>query len=126
MNASGFQLLWKAEVYDICNLFNDAFHPSGTLEAIKKTNQRVAESFGKVGRVENLFVSSASTWPVASWINPTFMLMVFARLIGQEILSFLKKYRRIAQSHNKSNLAWAPEKSPSLILGTRNLCMNRS
>ena len=91
MNASGFQLLWKAEVNDICNFFSDAFHPSGTLESIEKTNQRVAESFGKVGRVENLFVSSACTWPVSSWTNPTFMLMVFARLIGREILAFLKK-----------------------------------
>ena len=91
MKASDFQLLWKAEVDDICKHFSDAFHPSGTLEAIEETNRVVADSFGKLGKIDNLFVSSAATWPIASWINPTFMLMVFARLIGREILTFLKK-----------------------------------
>jgi GMC oxidoreductase len=89
MESYGFQLIWEIQDKNIISEFSDAFHPSGSLKMSTKLDNTSILPIGKVQEVDNLFISSAATWPIAGWINPTFMLMVFARLVQREISRFI-------------------------------------
>lgn len=91
MQTNGFRLIWKAEEDHLLANFQDAFHPSGTLSMSSNSEDVLVAPFGQIRSVKNLFVASAATWPMPSWVNPTFLIMTFARLVYREIRSYLLK-----------------------------------
>lgn len=89
MRKKGFRLLWEASPEFILSNFQCAFHPCSTLPMSTNDSDSLVEPFGKIRGTPNLFMASSASWSVSSWVNPTFMIMTFAKLVSDEILSFL-------------------------------------
>lgn len=88
---AGYELAWQANSSHIGETFQGAFHPSGSFPMNTSDTLSLITPYGRVNEVNNLFIASSATWPISSWVNPTFMIMVFARMVHKEIHSFLLK-----------------------------------
>ncbi len=91
ISKDGFELAWIATRDEIASTFTGAYHPSGSFPMNSNPKRSLVAPFGRFHNIDNLFIASSASWTHAGWVNPTFMLMVFARLVYREIQSYLKK-----------------------------------
>ncbi len=74
-----FEKMNKGEVFQ-------AFHPSGTVPVGLDPRVHVVNHFGKVHLIPKTWVASSATFPTASWINPSLIIMAIGQLVIDDIL----------------------------------------
>lgn len=62
-----------------------AFHPSGTVPVGLDPRVHVVNHFGKLHLIPNTWVASSATFPTASWINPSLIIMAMGQLAVDDI-----------------------------------------
>ncbi|MGC8578526.1 MAG: GMC family oxidoreductase N-terminal domain-containing protein [bacterium] len=63
-----------------------AFHPLGTARMGEPVDHTVVNSFGKVHRLKNMFISDGSIFPTSLGVNPQITIMSFAMRNAQYIV----------------------------------------
>lgn len=82
----GAQEIEFHDLNEVDGAFVDAFHPSGTIPANRIPDLAIADEYGILHSYPNVALATSATWPIAGWHNPTFMIMVFARLAAKQML----------------------------------------
>jgi hypothetical protein len=85
IESAGLELVWRADSEYVANHFEGAYHPSGSLPMNINSEISLVAPYGSFKQVQNLFIASSATWPKPSWVNPTFMLIIFAKFVYREM-----------------------------------------
>jgi hypothetical protein len=73
--------------HNIDNQFRPAFHPSGTVPSHQNPKFGFVDAYGRIHNLQNYAIASAATLPIASWYNPTLLIMAIARLTCRKLIS---------------------------------------
>lgn len=66
-------------------VFNQAYHPSGTLQAGPEDGDSVADQYGKIYGLEQTWIASSAIFPTSGWMNPSLLIMAYSGLIVEQI-----------------------------------------
>ena len=67
------------------------YHHMGTTRMASDDKHGVADSFGNVFGVHNLFIAGSSLFPTGGWANPTLSLMALALRTGDRISAMIRQ-----------------------------------
>jgi choline dehydrogenase-like flavoprotein len=68
-------------------IFNQAFHPSGTVQAGPVNGDSITDQYGKLYEFKNSWVASSAIFPTSGWSNPSLLIMAYSALVVRQIFN---------------------------------------
>jgi hypothetical protein len=66
-------------------IFNQAFHPSGTIQVGPANAESITDHYGKLYEFEKIWVASSAMFPTSGWWNPSLLIMAYSSIVVEKI-----------------------------------------